>query len=241
MASCRPMPRRSKKILKAREEKAHEQWWALLEMTPLNVSEDELRRVEEEIAQIESMTDEELQAYYSTPEGLVEIAQEREFNLQWEATPIEQRSNPLGRKLIRRGKLEFYREIHTRLIRGMPRKKIAHELGLLYGRKISSDTVKVAIRGLRKLTGQDYRHHHHRGEDFNKCSQCRGYAYQGSNFYGEDKRRLQRKKKLDGTVIPISQLADNDDDKSDGDPLGWLEYQNVQQAGNRRAAAKVRK
>jgi hypothetical protein len=217
------MPRRSKKILTARHHKAQEQMLALLEMTPAKISEEYLRRAEEEIARFEPMSDKELEAYYRTPEGIAEIAEyrelEREFK-EWETTPIEQRSNPLGRKLIRRGKLEFYLEINARVVRGMPRKKIVDELSLLYRKRISANTIKVALRALRKLTRQDYRHHSHRGVDFNHCPQCRGYAYQGRNLHGEDRRRLQRKKKIDEIVRAdsdrLERLADETESEESG-------------------------
>lgn len=201
------MPRRSKKILKDREQKAQEQFRALLELTPFNISEHDSQLIEQEIVRIDSMTDAQLQAYYRTPEGLAEIAEYRAMEKELddlEAMPIEQRPDPLGRKLIRREKLEFYREIEVRAMRGMPRRRIADELSLLYRKRISANTIKMALRALRKLTGQDYRNHKHREEDFKKCPQCRGYAYQGTNLHGEDRRRLQRKKKIDEIVTAAS-------------------------------------
>ena len=127
------MPRRSRKLLKAREEEAQRQMLALLSMTSVNLSDEDLRQVEEEIQRVELMTDAELQVYYSSSEGLADIACAQEVEQtfkQLEATPIEQRPNLLGRKLLRSGKLEFYQQIHTRVVKGVPRKVIADELGI---------------------------------------------------------------------------------------------------------------
>jgi hypothetical protein len=215
------MPRRSKKVLEAREKKAQEQFLTLLCMTPSTLSEEDLRQAEQEIARIESMTDEELHAYYQSPDGLAVIAeyreQERELE-ELEATPIEQRPNPLGRKLIRHGKLEFYQKIHARVMAGVPRKQIAEELD------ISVNTLKIALRTLRKLTGDDYEthkktHRHQSWSDTTKCPQCRAHINEGHNVFGEDKRRVQRQKR----EVPISQLDKSEDN---------LHYWNIKQTGN---------
>src|SRR5262245_59008040 len=186
------MPRRSLKSLQAREEKAQQQMLALLYMTPVNLSGEDLRKVEEEIERIESMTDEDLRNYYRSPIGLAEIEYDKKIEreiAEWEATSLEQRPTSLGRKLIRCGKLEFYREIHARLIRGMSRKKIAAELG------VSIHRLKIALRALRRLTGEDYKHHRHGNPvEFNRCPQCRGYANSGN--------RKPYDEKLDGTAEP---------------------------------------
>jgi hypothetical protein len=55
------MPRRSKKILMAREKEAQDQMLVLTEMTPINVPDQVLRQVDEETKRLESMSDEELQ------------------------------------------------------------------------------------------------------------------------------------------------------------------------------------
>jgi len=71
----------------------------------------------------------------------------------------------------------------------MPRKKIAAEL------QISIHTVKMVLRVLRRLTGQDHRNHRHKDEEqFNHCPQCRSY----SNW---DTRKLYDEK-LDETPEP---------------------------------------
>ena len=67
------IPRRSRKVLMARQEKAQEQMSALMGMTPVNISEEDLRWAEEEFQKIESMTDAELHDYYtSDPDGISE-------------------------------------------------------------------------------------------------------------------------------------------------------------------------
>jgi len=192
MASFRVMPRQTKKALKARLEKAHEQWVTLALMVPVKWSEEDLRKAEEETARFELMTDEELDEYYRSPEGLAELAYERQLDREqeeFEAIPIEERPNPLGRRLIRRGKVEFYQNVVTRVVQGMPRQKIADEL------RVSVDTIKIALRVVRRLTGQDYtRHQHKKLADFNRCPQCRGYANSGN--------RKPYDEKLDGTAEP---------------------------------------
>jgi hypothetical protein len=95
MASFCVMPRLTKKALKARLEKAHEQWGSLVLFgLPVDVSEEDLRKAEEEAARIESMTDKELEEYYLSPAGCAELAYERKIERELEeieATPIEQR------------------------------------------------------------------------------------------------------------------------------------------------------
>ena len=150
MASFRVMPRLTKKALKTKLEKAHEQWGRLVMFgVPVAVSEEDLRKAEEKAARFESMTDDELDEYYRSPAGCAELDHERELDRELEeieAIPIEQRPNPLGRKLIRRGKLEFYQNVLSRVGQGIPRKKIAEEL------EVSVNTIKVALRVARRLT-----------------------------------------------------------------------------------------
>jgi hypothetical protein len=232
MASCGPMPRRSKKVLEAKEKKAQEQFLILLCMTPSTLAEEDLRQAEQEIARIESMSDEELRAYYQSPEGLAEIVEYRELKRELdelEAMPIDQRPSLLGRKLIRSATLELYREIHSRVVRGEKRKKIAYELG------ISINTLKMALRALRRHTGNDYEthlktHRHRTWEEKTKCPQCRGHIYEGHNTYGEDKRRVQREKR----EIPFSH---NKQSKNDPDYADKLHYRHVRQPGNRSTSA----
>jgi len=193
MASFRVMPRLTKKALKARLEKAHQQWGSLVLFgIPVNVSDETLRKAEEEAARIESMTDEELEEYYRSPAGRAELEYERKLEREVEeaeAIPIEERPNPLGRKLIRRGKLEYYQKVATRVAQGIPRKKIADELG------VSVSAIKFALRVVRRLTGQDYTHHNHTTwEDSMRCPQCRSHLNTNTHKpYGE---------KLDGTPEP---------------------------------------
>jgi hypothetical protein len=218
MASFGVMPRLTKKALKARLEKAQEQWESLVWMVPVNVPEEDLRKAEEEAARIESMTDEELEEYYRSPAGLAELAYERQLEREFEemeSIPIEQRPNPLGRKLIREGKLEYYQNVATRVTQGIQRKKIADELG------VSLSAIKFALRVVRRLTGQDYTHHkHNTWEDSTRCPQCRGYLNSDTHKpYGEKldgTRETRRKHKR--KEIPQSELigqpggTDNEDE-----------------------------
>src|SRR5215510_2184203 len=207
------MPRRSLKSLQAKEEKAQQQMWALLYMTPGNLTDEDLRWAEEELARLESMTDEDLEEYYRSPAGQAEIAYERKLEKE-EAGPIEQRPNALGRKLIRAGKLEFYQAIHSRVLKGLPRKKIAEELG------VSIHRVKMALRALRRLTGQNYEHHRHGNnpEEFNRCPQCRGYFNRGTKkLHGEkldgtpERRRKHKQKEIPESRLDV-ELGETDDE-----------------------------
>src|SRR5262245_45448325 len=200
MAAFRVKARQTKKALKARLEKAHEQWVTLALMVPVKWSEEDLRKAEEETARFELMTDEELEEYYRSPEGLAELAYERKLDREeeeFEAIPIEERPNPLGRRLIRRDKLEFYQNVLTKVGQGMPWKKIAAELG------VSVSTIKMALRVVRRLTGKDHRHDQHKNpEDFNECRQCRGFVNQGTRSeYDSNPRRRHKKNEIPLSLI----------------------------------------
>ena len=201
---------------------------ALMGMTPFNLSEEDMRQAEEEFQKIESMTDAELQVYYSTdPDGISEMAsmqKEAEESEEWERTPIEKRRSPLGRKLIRPGLLELYQQIYDRVAKGVPRKVIASELG------ISEHRLKMALRNLRRLTGQDPKSlgksHVHKGDEYKRCPQCRGYENQDvRSEYDSNPRRRHKKKE-----IPVSRMnlpGEHDEN------LDWLSDPD-RQDGNRR-------
>jgi DNA-directed RNA polymerase specialized sigma24 family protein len=179
--------RRTVKLLNSRLQKAQQQILALLEMTPLNVTEEEW-----------AFADAELDA-----DDIVAL--EAEYYEADYGRGLEALQNPLGRKLFRRGKLEFYREILNRVMSGMPRKQIAEELN------VSLSTVKQALRTIRRLTNQDYTHHRHDADDFYRCPQCRGYASKDSRSEYNPLRKRKQKE------IPISyfNLQGSSDQKLD--------------------------
>lgn len=67
------MPRLSAQQRETRERDAQARWWAFLEFTraPLELTPKQMAEIE----RFETMTDQELTAYYNSPEGKAEIAQ----------------------------------------------------------------------------------------------------------------------------------------------------------------------
>jgi hypothetical protein len=110
----------------------------------------------------------------------------------------------------------------------MPWKQIAAELG------VSVDTIKIALRVVRRLTGQDYtRHQHKTPEDFNRCRQCRGFVNQDTRSeYDLNPRRRHKKNEIPVSRIKYPALAGKK--LGDEEKLDRLSYSG-RQDGKRRA------